>query len=63
MEHIEEKLAYQEDAIQRLSDRIIEQQAEIDQLSARCERLRLMLEEFMHKGAEGAARDEIPPHY
>jgi len=61
---IETKLAFQEDALQTLSDVMTRQQQHIEQLEARLglltERLRQMTEE---QAADFRPAHEKPPHY
>jgi SlyX protein len=61
LETIETKLAFQEDALQQLSDVLIAQQERIDQLEARIE---LLAEQLLTQAVErGDVPDDPPPHY
>ncbi len=60
---VETKLAFQEDALRRLNDALVDQQHRVAELERICrvlvERLARMTDE-VHKGS---AADEVPPHY
>lgn len=60
---IETRLAFQEDAIERLSDVIYRQQELLDRLVARCDLLGTKVTELAEKLPDEAAGDERPPHY
>lgn len=60
MEALETKLAFQEDALQQLSEALIAQQARIDRLQAQ---LALLAEQLAAGADDGAEGDEPPPHY
>jgi SlyX protein len=61
LEALESKLAFQEDALQQLSDALVAQQARINHLEARLERL---AEQLRDHGSDGGGNaDEPPPHY
>lgn len=61
LEALETKLAFQEDAVQQLSDALVAQQARIDRLEAQL----AMLSEQLRTQQEsaGAAPEPPPPHY
>jgi SlyX protein len=61
VEALESKLAFQEDALQQLSDALVAQQARINHLEARLDRL---AEQVRDQGSDGGGDvDEPPPHY
>lgn len=62
LEAMETKLAFQEDALQQLSDALVAQQGRIDRLEAR---LALLAEQIEGQGEPGAghADEPPPPHY
>ncbi len=61
LEEVESKLAFQEDALQQLSDALVAQQARIDKLEARL----TVLSEQVAEQAEASddSPDQPPPHY
>jgi SlyX protein len=60
MEALESKLAFQEDALQQLSDALIAQQARIDRLQAQL----ALLAEQLAAGTDDSEEDDAPPpHY
>ena len=63
LERIETKLAYQEAALQDLSDLIYAQQKHIDRLDALCRRLLERLESLSAPPGSVDPADEVPPHY
>lgn len=59
---LEVRIAYQDDAIEQLSQQLFAQSREIERLAERCRQL----EERVQRLAEGepdAATRETPPHY
>jgi SlyX protein len=60
---IETKLAFQEEAVRRLNEALVDQQQRISDLERICrllvERIARMTDE-VHKGS---AAEEVPPHY
>ena len=61
IESLETKAAFQEDALQQLSDALVAQQARIDRLQAQ---LLVLAEQLQTQSDDGApAADERPPHY
>ena len=60
---LETKLAFQEDALRRLNEALVDQQQRITDLERICrllvERIARMTDE-VHKGS---AAEEVPPHY
>ena len=60
---IETRVAFQDDAIQSLSDRVYAQQQEIDRLNAWCQRLVERLEAVASPNAADPASEPPPPHY
>ncbi len=61
LEAVETKLAFQEDAVQQLSDALVAQQARIDRLEAQVTMLSEQLRTQQESG--GAAPEPPPPHY
>lgn len=62
IEALEVRLAYQDDAINQMSDQLYAQSRELASLTERCRQL----EERLQRLAEGDAsptQDETPPHY
>lgn len=60
LDALETKLAFQEDAVQQLSDALVAQQGRLDRLEARIE----MLTEQLRRGDDGDEPPEPPPpHY
>ena len=60
LETLETKLAFQEEALQQLSDVLVAQQGRIDRLEAR---LVLLTEQLRERAEQNAEPDEPPPHY
>jgi len=60
---LEEKLAYQEHALQELHDALYAQQRQIEQLERRCERLNSRLAVLSEALRAEPGADEMPPHY
>ncbi len=60
---LETKAAYQDDALQVLSDEVARQSREIELLELRCRELQQRLASQAEPGFQGTARDEIPPHW
>lgn len=60
---LETRIAFQEQAIQELSDVVARQQAGIDRLSQLCETLRLQLLELAPSLVAGRDEETPPPHY
>jgi SlyX protein len=60
---VETKLAFQEDALRRLNEALVDQQNRVAELERICrvlvERMARMTDE-VHKGS---AAEEVPPHY
>lgn len=59
---LEVRIAYQDDAIEQLSEQLFAQSREIARLAERCRQL----EDRVQRLAEGSpdtASDETPPHY
>ena len=63
LEHLEAKLAYQDQAIQDLSNEIYRQQQELDQLRQLCRSLTQKLQSHGDAGPHSSQADERPPHY
>jgi SlyX protein len=61
LETLETRAAFQEDALQQLSDVLVAQQARIDRLEARLALLAEQLERPADEG--GGLGEERPPHY
>ena len=63
---IEEKMAYQEDAIKILNDEVYQQQRRIDSLESICKRLLDRMKGLDEPGGmagEGESDNQPPPHY
>lgn len=60
---IETRLAFQEDAIERLSDVLYRQQELLDRLMARCDLLGTKVTELAEKLPDEMSGNEKPPHY
>lgn len=63
IEELEIKLAHLERGLAELSDVVVRQQADIDRLTARNQRLIERLEELRTHGPPPGPEDELPPHY
>lgn len=60
---VETRLSYQDEALRSLSDTVVRQQKQIDQLETLC---RQLLERVRSQGEPAfkhSAADEVPPHY
>ncbi|ROO33647.1 SlyX family protein [Salinisphaera orenii] len=62
-ESLEIRLAYQEQAIERLGDVIYAQSREIEALQERCRELEARVTALADAGARPEGDDEPPPHY
>lgn len=60
---IEEKLAFQEHALELLNERVVSQQHQIDRLVEEVERLARQLLALAHASGIDVAASEAPPHY
>jgi len=60
---IEEKIAFNHNMLQELSDVIYRQQKEIDQLETTCQNLTERVRALSEVGISGTLEDERPPHY
>ncbi len=60
---IETKLAFQEAAVQELSDLVYAQQQQIDGLQALCRRLLERLQSLPETPGSSDPADDVPPHY
>ena len=60
---IETKLAFQEAAVQELSDLVYAQQKEIERLTALTRRLLDRIDTLSERGGDSEPADEVPPHY
>lgn len=60
---IETRLAFQEAAVQELSDLVYAQNQEIDRLNAYCRRLLERIETLSESSDGAESADEPPPHY
>lgn len=60
---IETKIAFQEEAMSKLSDVLRAQQQQIDQLEATCKLLVGRLSNLEHASPAADPLDEKPPHY
>ena len=63
LEDLETKVAYQELAIQQLSDIASRQQEQITQLETTCRLLLERLKDAVEAGRPNHSGDERPPHY
>lgn len=63
VEALEERITYQDDAIETLNQTITRQWAQIDALTRQIANLTDRLREAEAKSAMGTPRDEPPPHY
>lgn len=63
IEALEERITYQDDAIETLNQTITRQWAQIDALTRQIANLTDRLREAEAKSTMGAPRDEPPPHY
>lgn len=63
IEALEERVTYQDDAIEMLNQTITKQWAQIDALNRQIAILTDRLREAEARSAVGAPRDEPPPHY
>ncbi len=64
MVELESKMAFQEEALQSLSDTVYQQQKKIDRLEAICRSLVEHVKDLSQAAAEGhAGANERPPHY
>lgn len=61
--NIEIKVAQQEDLVESLSQRIYEQQQQIDKLEQLCAVLVQRLRDNSHSGSSSQLPHERPPHY
>ena len=62
LDTIETKLAYQEDALEKLNNVVTSQQALIDNLEKACKYLNQRIDELT-PDEPGKPADERPPHY
>lgn len=62
IEALESRLAYQDQALQELSQELFAQQRQIEQLQASCRELARRLTESS-SGLADSVGDERPPHY
>jgi len=60
---LETKCAYQEDALQVLSDALARQQRDIEQLQLLCRQLQERITSGGEPLFQGTAQDNIPPHW
>jgi SlyX protein len=63
LELIETRLAFQEQAIQELSDTVYRQEQQITALKAAFDLLKSRISEVVASLPETEANDETPPHY
>jgi SlyX protein len=64
IEELEFRLAHLDRAVQQVSDEVVRQQRQIEQLAERNLRLQERFEAMQTEAAEDAAtREELPPHY
>lgn len=60
---IEEKLAYQEHALEQVSQVLTNQQAELDRLRQQCHSLARRLSERSEPQRQSDSAEDVPPHY
>lgn len=60
---LETRLAYQDEAIRSLSDTVVRQQRQLDQLEALTRQLIERVRALNEPVFKGTPADEIPPHY
>lgn len=60
---LETRLSYTDEALRVLSDTVIRQQRQIDQLEALCRQLLERLKSQGEPGYKNTPADEVPPHY
>ena len=63
LEELEIKLAYQEQSIAQLSEALINQQRQIEQLQLNQKQLLSKVETLSDSGDSAQVIDEVPPHY
>lgn len=63
LENIETKLAYQEQAIQQLSDEIYDQRQQMESLAKTCARLADRVAALETTDGADLTAEEPPPHY
>jgi len=63
IEELEVRLAYQDDAINQMSDQIYAQSRSLDKVSERCRLLEERLQRLADDDGPIEAQDETPPHY
>lgn len=61
-DELEIRIAYQDDAIEQLSQQLFAQSREIDRLTERCRQLENRVQRLA-EGESDAPTDETPPHY
>lgn len=62
IEALEVRLAYQDDAINQMSDQLYAQSRELASLTERCRQLEQRLQRLAENSA-APPQDETPPHY
>ena len=60
---LETRIAFQEQSISDLSDVIVSQQAEIDQVAQKMQRMARRMANFEEFRGEGSEPEPPPPHY
>lgn len=63
IEALEVRLAYQDDAINQMSDQLYAQSRELATLAEQCRQLEERLQRLGESGDASAKQDETPPHY
>lgn len=60
---LETRLSYQDEALRSLSDTVVRQQKQIDQLENLCRQLLERLKSQSEPTFKSTPADEVPPHY
>ncbi len=60
---LECKIAFQDDAIEQLSDTLIAQQKQIDQLNRQLEKVHARMNSLQEQAVASQSEETPPPHY
>lgn len=60
---LQTRLAYQDDEIKQLTDRLLEQRRELDELRLDVERLKELVRSLAPSQVDGISDEPPPPHY
>lgn len=63
MDDLETRLAFQDDAMNTMSEELIQQQRIVERLQAQVAALIKRQEEFVSQVGQGGVEDAPPPHY